>query len=93
VKPTGVALTAVAGNGGLAVLWNITCPQLAQFSPAEQAAMHTLLASIAAGTIAVLVRLVARTAHWAERELANDPPPTGARAWRLELLAGLHGGQ
>lgn len=89
MKPTGVALTTVGGNGALAVAWNWLCPELGMLQPTEQAALHTTLAAITAGAIAVAVRLAGRTAAWAERELATEPRPTGARAWRLELLAGL----
>jgi len=90
MRPTGVALTAIGGNGTLAVIWNLACPQLGMLQPAEQAALHTVLAACVAGMLAVGVRLVARTSAWAERELQSTPPPTGARAWRLEILAGLH---
>jgi hypothetical protein len=90
MKPTGVALTAVTGNGGLAVLWNLACPQLGMLQPAEQAVLHTCLAAITTALLAVLVRLAQRLSLWAHRELDLEPAPTGARAFRLELLAGLH---
>jgi hypothetical protein len=58
--------------------------------PGEQAVLHTALAASVTGLLAVSVRLVARLSRRAELELASDPRPTGSRAWRLELLAGLH---
>ena len=93
MKPTGVALASVGGNGAIAVLWNWACPQLGMLQPTEQAAIHATLVGVTVAGIAVLVRLVARSSAWAERELATEPRPTGARAWRLELLAGLSGGK
>lgn len=93
MKPTGVALTVATSGGGMAVVWNLLCPRLAMLEPGEQAALHTMLVTMAAAVIAIAVRVSRRLSRWAERELAATPAPTGSRAFRLEILAGLHEGE